>query len=157
MDLIKVLRNLISVRGGYWADNFSSIVTHVLVTDIDETKHNLYKKYGSRIHILRPEWLGDSIMFYNRLPEEDYKMRSYTINDQIIKNIQHEERLRNNQNSQTFNNLPGILDRRNINNSNILPLQFRTLNKKNSQPRSDVFKNRDFYMVPELLDDPYYV
>lgn len=66
--------------------------------------------------------------------------------------------LRNNQNSQNFNSLPGMLDRRNINNSNTLPLQFPSLNKKNSsQPKSDIFKGRDFYMIPELLDDPYYI
>lgn len=68
MDLIIVFKNLISVCGGYWTERFTSIVTHVLVAEIDEAKHNLFKKYGSRIHILRPEWLVDSIFLYDRLP-----------------------------------------------------------------------------------------
>ena len=31
VDLIKTLKNLISVCGGYWTDKFSSVVTHAIV------------------------------------------------------------------------------------------------------------------------------
>lgn len=33
-DMLKLLRNLIAVCGGYWVEKFTSSVTHVLVSDI---------------------------------------------------------------------------------------------------------------------------
>lgn len=70
MDFVKLLKNLIAICGGYWTDVFSSSVTHVLVSfGVDETKLQYYKKYGNRIYILRPWWLVDSMLLYNRVPE----------------------------------------------------------------------------------------
>ncbi len=39
MDFTKLLKSLISVCGGYWTDRFTSVVTHVLVAEIDEPKY----------------------------------------------------------------------------------------------------------------------
>ena len=69
VDFARLLKNLIAICGGYWTDKFSSIVTHVLMGETDEIKYQEYKHYGSRIHILRPEWLVDSILLYNRMEE----------------------------------------------------------------------------------------
>ena len=35
MDMTILLKNLISVCGGYWTDVFSSVVTHVLILETD--------------------------------------------------------------------------------------------------------------------------
>lgn len=35
MDFTKILKNLISVCGGYWTDRFTSVVTHVLLSEVD--------------------------------------------------------------------------------------------------------------------------
>lgn len=122
VDFARLLKNLVAVCGGYWTDKFSPIVTHVLLTEVDEAKCQDFKRYGSRIHILRPEWLVDSILLYNRMDEQDYLVRCFKINDQTIKVLLMEEHNRNNQNSQNFNSLPGFGDRRLTLSSNTLPL-----------------------------------
>ena len=66
--------------------------------------------------------------------------------------------MRNNQNSQNFNSLPGLMERIGSNNSNTQMLQFPTtaLKKKNSSPKTDIFKGRDFYFIPELKTESFY-
>ena len=80
MDTNNCFRNLIAICGGYWMEKFSSVVTHVIDEEIDQEKYQKFKKFGGKVHILRAEWLVDSIFLYNHLDEQDYVIRNFKLN-----------------------------------------------------------------------------
>jgi hypothetical protein len=117
------LKNAIAICGGYWTDKFSSIVTHVLVNQIDESKYKNFKKYGNRIHVVKCEWLVDSILLYNRMDEEDYFLRSFKISDQQFRTLTLLDMARMDENSLNLNSISAFPDKRMLMNSNTVPVQ----------------------------------
>lgn len=72
-----LLRKLICVNGGLCLNTYGPVVTHILVGAIQETEFHKFMNYGDSSHILRVEWLIDTILFSQKLPEADFKVRSF--------------------------------------------------------------------------------
>jgi len=66
-ELSNTLKKLIMVFGGFYIDEFSPIVTHILTEPITEHEHYELKNYGVLVHIVRVEWLIDSIYIHKRM------------------------------------------------------------------------------------------
>ncbi len=90
---------------------------------IDEAKYKGFKKYGNRIHVVKCEWLVDSILLYNKMDEEDYLVRSFKISDQQYRTLTLMAMPRMEENSQNINSVTGFMNQKLTMNSNTYPMQ----------------------------------
>ena len=76
-ELSALLRQLVMLYGGFYLDELSPLATHILVEPLGEVEYAELRIHGMLVHVVRVEWLTDSIYIHKRMREEDYYIRSF--------------------------------------------------------------------------------
>jgi hypothetical protein len=105
-DLAVLLKKIIMVYGGFYLEVHSPIVTHILTEPVTEQEYGELKIFGTLVHVLRVEWLIDTIYLNKRMKEEDYFIRSFK--SRINSSLHFEDRTINNNNSLSLHSQPSL-------------------------------------------------
>lgn len=76
-ELSLLLKKLVMSYGGFYLEELSPIVTHILTEALTEQAYSELRVYGALLQVVRVEWLIDSIYIHKKMREEDYQIRSF--------------------------------------------------------------------------------
>jgi hypothetical protein len=76
-QLITCLKHLIAINGGFYLDSITIATTHVLTDYLFQNDYEDILSSVALTHILRVDWLLDSIYLHKIVSEQDYYHRSF--------------------------------------------------------------------------------